>query len=51
MDDTPAKECWWTISEQGLLELLRRVEAGEPADLVYVSAYANAERHEQQSDD
>jgi hypothetical protein len=34
---------WWTISGERLLELLRRVEAGETADAVYAEEYANSE--------
>jgi hypothetical protein len=37
------RPCWWSISEKRLLELLRRVEAGETADEVYMSEYANAD--------
>lgn len=34
---------WWVIAGLDLLGLLRRVEAGESADLVFAEAYANAE--------
>lgn len=34
------------LSEEDLLALLRKVEAGEPADHVYAEHYANA-HHEQ----
>ncbi len=34
---------WWSISGEALLELLRRVAAGENPDLVYAEAYANCE--------
>jgi len=43
--------CWWTISEERLLELLRRVEAGESADEVYMSEYANADITRVRGDD
>ncbi len=35
--------CWWTISGRELLDMLRRVAAGENPDLVYAEAYANSE--------
>jgi uncharacterized surface protein with fasciclin (FAS1) repeats len=38
------------ISGELLLEMLRRVEAGESADLVYAEAWANAD-HEQPSEE
>jgi hypothetical protein len=34
---------WWTISGEGLLYLLRRVQSGEDADMVYAEAYANSD--------
>ena len=34
---------WWAISGEELLAALRRVEAGEKADLVYAEIYANSE--------
>jgi hypothetical protein len=34
---------WWCISEEALLELLRRVELGEDPDAVYAEEWANAE--------
>lgn len=34
---------WHVISGGELLDALRRVEAGEPADLVYAELWANAE--------
>jgi hypothetical protein len=44
--------CWWQFSEERLLELLHRVEAGETADEVYMSEYANADiTHVSGSDD
>lgn len=38
---------WWTISGEGLLKMLRRVQAGEQPSLVYAEEYANCriERH------
>ena len=35
---------WHVISGEQLLEMLRRVQAGEDPDLVYLEAYVNAER-------
>jgi hypothetical protein len=35
--------CWWTISEDALLELLRRAHAGEDPELLYAEEYANAD--------
>lgn len=34
---------WWSISGETLLEMLRRVAAGEDPDLVYAETYANCE--------
>lgn len=34
---------YWAISGEGLMEMLRRVAAGEEPDLVYIEEYANAE--------
>lgn len=34
---------WHVISAQALLDALRRVEAGETADLVYTELWANSE--------
>ena len=34
---------WWTISGEGLLDLLRRAHAGEDPDLIYAEEYANSE--------
>lgn len=34
---------WWVISGDGLLEMLRRVEAGEDPDMVYAEEYANCD--------
>lgn len=33
---------WWAITSEALLEMLRQVEAGESADLVYAEHYANS---------
>lgn len=35
---------WWSISGEGLLDLLRRAYAGEDPDMLYAEEYANAER-------
>jgi len=51
MADDPHRPCWWSISEERLLELLRRVEAGESADDVYMTEYANADITHVQGDD
>jgi hypothetical protein len=32
---------WWAISGDRLLDMLRRVEAGESPDVVYTEEYAN----------
>jgi hypothetical protein len=37
---------WWSISGEALLDMLRRVAAGERPDLVYAEEYANSD-HEQ----
>jgi hypothetical protein len=37
---------WHAISGEEILEMLRRVAAGEDPDLVYMEAYVNADRHE-----
>jgi hypothetical protein len=36
---------YWTISGEALLDMLRRVAAGEDPDAVYAEVYANS-RHE-----
>lgn len=41
---------WHTISGKHLLDTLRRVEAGEPADLVYAELWANAEHEPPEAD-
>jgi hypothetical protein len=43
MPEVAHRPCWWTISEERLLEMLQRVEAGESADDVYMGEYANAD--------
>jgi hypothetical protein len=35
--------CWWTISEEMLLEMLRRAHNGEDPELIYAEQYANAD--------
>ena len=42
---------WHTISGEHLLEVLRRVAAGEDPDLVYAELWANAEHHHVDTDD
>lgn len=37
---------WWTISGEGLMDMLHRVANGEDPDLVYAEEYANS-THEQ----
>ena len=37
---------WHVISEEHLLELLRRVASGEDPDMVYLEVYVNASREE-----
>ena len=34
---------WWTISAEAFLNALRRVEAGETADIVYAEYYAQSQ--------
>jgi hypothetical protein len=34
---------WWSIDSEELMTMLRRVEAGESADLVYAEFYANSD--------
>lgn len=45
-EEPPSKLGWHAISGESLLAMLRRVQAGEDPDLVYLEEYANAE-HEQ----
>lgn len=37
------------VSESLLMQMLRRVENGEKADLVYIEVWANADRTENES--
>lgn len=37
---------WNVISSEGLLDLLRRANAGEDPDLLFAEAWANAEHEE-----
>jgi hypothetical protein len=41
---------WWSISEKALLEMLRRVAAGEDPDMVYAEAFANSHRDRPEED-
>ena len=36
---------WWTISEEAIRDMLRRVADGEDPDMVYAEEYANSEHH------
>lgn len=38
---------WWVISGENFLSALRRVEAGESADLIYAEHYANSDIEDQ----
>jgi hypothetical protein len=41
---TPAHlPVWWSISEEMLLEMLRRAHKGEDPELIYAEQYANAD--------
>ncbi len=42
---------WHTISGEHLLEVMKRVEAGESADLVYAELWANADHEKVEGDD
>ena len=42
---------WHTISGEHLLEVLRRCENGESADLVYAELWANAEHEHVEGDE
>lgn len=42
---------WWTISGEGLMDMLRRCYNGESPDLVYAEEYANAEVADYSDDD
>lgn len=37
---------WWALNGTELMAMLRRVAAGEDPDMVYMEAYANAERED-----
>lgn len=39
-------EHWWAISEEDIMDMLRRVADGDDPDVVYAEWYANSE-HEQ----
>jgi hypothetical protein len=34
---------WWTLSDESLRAMLRRVADGEDPDMVYMEMYANSE--------
>jgi hypothetical protein len=42
VSDDPSR-CWWAISEDRLLDLLRRARNGEDPELLYAEEYANAD--------
>jgi hypothetical protein len=44
--DSKGAPVWHVISSDDLLAMLRRVAAGEDADLVYIEEYVNAERED-----
>jgi hypothetical protein len=33
---------WWAMSSDALMDMLRQVEAGESADMVYAEHFANS---------
>lgn len=37
---------WWAISGEALMEMLRRVAAGEDPDLIYAEEYANSQHED-----
>ena len=37
-----ADNIWWAISGEAFLEALRRVDAGEEPNMVYIEYYANS---------
>lgn len=41
-DDEYGGMGWWAITSEALLAMLRQVEAGESADMVYAEHYANS---------
>ena len=42
--DEPAPLGWWSISGEGLLDMMRRCANGEDPDHVYAEEYANSDR-------
>lgn len=42
MSDDLTNMGWWAITSEALLSMLRQVEAGESADLVYAEHFANS---------
>jgi hypothetical protein len=44
MSERIRKLGWWAIPGEELLAMLRRVEQGERADVVYIEEYANCTR-------
>lgn len=47
----PAPLGWWAISGEALLDMLRRVQAGEDPDLVYAEEYANTSHEHVEGDE
>lgn len=47
----PPKPVWHVINGDDLLHMLRRVQSGETADLVYVEEFVNAGRETVEPDD
>ena len=45
-EQTAAPPAWHVIRGDQLLEMLRRVQAGEDPEMVYLEEYVNAERDE-----
>lgn len=45
---TNAPGCWWTISEENLLQMLHEVAAGATPDSVYAEHYANGDHEHDQ---
>jgi hypothetical protein len=46
MSNSTHQGCWWTISEEALLNMLRRAHQGEEPELIYTEEYANAAHEE-----
>jgi hypothetical protein len=42
---------WWTISEEALLDMLRRAHQGEEPEFIYAEEYANATHETVEEDD